>query len=227
MSGNQGLGETVREALGRRRELRRKDLGADAHLKKNGFVFDTEVWELPDLGQVCFMRMSALLGLMKMETAVLSVSGKDVPLFNLDRVRAMGKETQIVELYDTQLEPWPAEKQAEFEALRERDAGLPDMSSSGHWYDAILYPCSYHKAGKGLTERLAAAARDYAETFLRQLDEAPACDAAAKREKTRAFAERLFAEGGPAVDQVTKLFGRETAKRLILTHMYGVGGQGE
>ena len=154
---------------------------------------------------------------------MLAVSGKDVPLFNLDWVRAMGKETQIVELYDTQLEPWPEEKQDEFAALRERDAELPDMNSSGHWYDAILYPCSYHKAGKGMTESLDAAARDYTETFLRQLAEAPACDAAAKREKTRAFAERLFAEGGPAVDQVTKLFGAETAKRLILKHMYGVG----
>lgn len=223
MNGKQGLGDMVLEALERRWELRRKDLGDDAHLKKSGFAFDTEVWELPGMGQLCLMRMNALLGLMKMETAVLAINGKDVPLFNLDWVRAMGKETQIVELYDTQLAPWPAEKQSEFEALRERDAELPDMNSSGHWYDAILYPCSYHKAGKGLTERLSSAARDYTETYMRQLEDAPACDVAAKREKTRAFAERLFAEGGPAVDQVTKLFGPETAKRLILTHMYGVG----
>ena len=41
-------------------------------------------------------------------------------------------------------------------------------------------------------------------------------------EKVKAFAERLFTEGGPAVDQVTKLFGEETAKRLILRWMYGV-----
>ena len=44
----------------------------------------------------------------------------------------------------------------------------------------------------------------------------------AKQAKNRAFAERLFAEGGPAVDQVTKLFGTETARRLILRYMYGV-----
>ena len=45
---------------------------------------------------------------------------------------------------------------------------------------------------------------------------------AIERAKVQAFAERLFAEGGPAVDQVTKLFGEQTAKRLILQHMYGV-----
>ena len=212
----------VRTLLEKQYTLKKEDLGADARLSKKGMVFETEAYEIPDLGHFCILRMNAFLGLMKMETAVLSVTGKDVPLLNLDWVRAFGKETQIVELYDTQLTPYPDEALAAFDALRRRDDDLPGMSSNGHWYDAILYPCSYHKAGKKLTDRLADAARDYTETFLRQLAEAPACDAQAKQAKNRAFAERLFAEGGPAVDQVTKLFGPETAKRLILRYMYGV-----
>ena len=222
MAGSQALGDMVRTLLERSYTLKKEDLGADARLSKSGMVFDTEAWEIPGLGHLCIMRMKAFFGLMKMETAVLAVSGKDVPLLNLDWVRAFGKETQIAELYDTQLAPYPAEKLADFDTLRARDADLPEPGSKPHWYDAILYPCSYHKAGKGLSERLSAAARDYFETFLRQLAEAPACDAGAKAEKVKAFAERLFAEGGPAVDQVTKLFGQETAKRLILRHMYGV-----
>lgn len=226
MAKTQSLGEMVRGALERRYTLRREELGADARLAKSGMAFETESYEIPELGHFCLLRMNAFFGLMKMETAVLAVTEKDVPLLNLDWVRAFGKETQIVELYDTQLEPYPEEKLAAFDAIRARDAELPDMSSAGHWYDAILYPCSYHKAGKGLTERLAAAARDYTETFLGQLEAAPACDRAAKAEKVKAFAERLFAEGGPAVDQVTKLFGTETAKRLILRYMYGVKGAG-
>ena len=222
MGKTQGLGDMVRELLTQHYTLRKKELGADARLSKNGMVFETETYEIPGLGHFCILRMNAMLGLMKMETAVLAVTEKDVPLLNLDWVRAFGKETQIVELYDTQLAPYPAEALAAFDTLRRRDDDLPGMNSSGHWYDAILYPCSYHKAGKKLTERLTAAAHDYTETFLRQLTDAPACDSQAKREKVRAFAERLFAEGGPAVDQVTKLFGPETAKRLILQHMYGV-----
>ena len=222
MSKAQGLGDMVLDRLSQRVTLKKEELGADARLSKKGMVFETESYEIPELGHFCILRMNAFLGLMKMETAVLAVDGRDVPLLNLDWVRAFGKETQIVELYDTQLEPCPEEKLAEFDALRRRDDELPGMSSAGHWYDAILYPCSYHKAGKGLTERLAAAARDYTETYLRQLEAAPACDRAAKAEKIKAFAERLFAEGGPAVDQVTKLFGAETARRLILRRMYGV-----
>ena len=225
MSSTQGLGDMVRTLLEQRYALKKEELGADARLSKKGMVFETEAYEIPDLGHFCILRMNAFLGLMKMETAVLAVDAKDLPLLNLDWVRAFGRETQIVELYDTQLDPYPEALLAEFDALRRRDDDLPAQEAKGaHWYDAILYPCSYHKAGKKLTERLAAAARGYTETYLRQLAEAPVCDAAAKREKTRAFAERLFAEGGPAVDQVTKLFGTEMAKRLILRHMYGVKG---
>ena len=222
MSRTQGLGDMVCALLAQRFALKKENLGADARLAKSGMVFETEAWEVPELGHLCVMRMNAMLGLMKMETAVLAVDGKDVPLLNLDWVKAMGRETQIAELYDTQLAPYPAEKLAAFDAIRARDADLPDMAAKEHWYDAILYPCSYHKAGRKISGRLSAAAKDYFETFLRQLDEASACDPAEKSEKVKAFAERLFAEGGPAVDQVTKLFGPETARRLILRHMYGV-----
>ena len=221
MEQRQGLGDMVREQLAQQYSLQKKELGADARLSKSGMVFETEVYEIAELGHFCILRMNAFLGLMKMETAVLAVSGKDVPLINLDWVRVMGRETQIVELYDTQLAPWPDAARSEFDALRRRDGDLPDTVTSAHWYDAILYPCSYHKVGRKISDRLRAAARDYTALYLRQLADAPVCDSAAKQEKTRAFAARLFAEGGPAVDQVTKLFGAEIAKRLILRHMYG------
>ena len=66
--------------------------------------------------------------------------------------------------------------------------------------------------------------QDNIDAFVAQLAEAPACDADAKAEKVRTFAETLFSQGGPAVDQVTKLFGAETARRLVVGAMYGVKG---
>ena len=202
--------------------VRKLDIGADARLSKKGMVFETESYQVEGIGHFCILRMNAMLGLMQMETAVLAVWEKDLPLVNLDWVKAMGKETQIVELYDVQLAPYPAEKLAAFQSLRDKDGDLTDYVSPGtHWYDAILYPCSYHKTGKGVSRRLNEAALAYVRLTLEQLAEAPNCDSAAKREKIRSFAETLFAQGGPAVDQVVKLFGRETAARLVLGHMYG------
>ncbi len=217
------LGEVLREELQKRWSLRQEDLGAEAHLSKKGMVFDTEAYTVEGLGHLCVLRMKAILGLMKMETVVLSSFQRDMPLFNLDWVGVMGKETQIAELYDTQLQPFPDEAQAAFQKLRDRDRDLLDYASGKeHWYDAILYPCSYHKTGKGVSQRLSDAARDYIRCFAEQMESAPLCDAEEKKAKVRNFAETLAREGGPAVDQMTRLFGRETAEKLILHAMYGV-----
>lgn len=220
------LRDSVLYALEQSFTLVEKDLGPDSVLSKKGMTFMTESWDIEGVGHLCIMRMKAFLGAMRMETAVLAPTQVDMPLFNLDWVSAFGNETQIAELYDTQLQPWPYEYRNVFERLKERDADLPDApNEDGRWYDGILYPCSYHKKGKGLSERLSAAAHDYLVAYVDQLASAAPCDGQEKAEKVRAFAERLFEEGGPAVEQVTKLFGPVTARRLIVQHMYGVNGR--
>ena len=217
------LRDSVLAVLGRTHALKQENLGADAHLSAKGMTFETESWEVSGVGHLCVMRMNAFLGLMRMETAVIAPTDVDVPLFNLDWVKAFGTETQIAELYDTQLLPWPDECHEAFEFTRAQYADLPDAPAGDpRWYDEILYPCSFHKKGRGLTERMSRAAQDYLAVYAELLAAAPPCDQTEKAAKVQAFAERLFDEGGPAVDQVTKLFGEQTAKRLILQHMYGV-----
>lgn len=213
----------TKDLLSQAYSMKQLDLDSDARLVRKGFVFETEAYDIAELGHLCVMRMKAMLGLMQMETAILSVTHKDMPLINLDYVKAFGKETQIVELYDTQLAYEPEELLKSFEQIQGRDVDLADYISVGtHWFDDILYPCSYHKMGRGVSERLAGAARDCVETYISLLASAPTCDPVEKQGKTRSFAEKLFANGGPAVDRVTRLFGRETAERLIVRHMYGI-----
>ena len=217
------LRDSILTALGRNHELSQEDLGTDARLSAKGMTFETESWRIAGVGHLCVMRMKAFFGLMRMETAVIAPTDVDAPLFNLDWVTAFGTETQIAELYDTQLQPWPNECHEAFEFARSQYADLPDApAGEPRWYDDILYPCSFHKKGKGMTERMSRAAQDYLTVYSELLAAAPTCDSAAKAVKVRAFAERLFAEGGPAVDQVTRLFGEQTARRLVLQHMYGV-----
>ena len=211
----------VKERIGRDLELTPLDIGPDTRLSKSGMAFTTESYDVGGIGHLCILNMKAMMGLMKMETVVLSVWGKDVPLINLDWVSAFGKETQIAELYDDQLEPYPQQALDEFGSVKKADSDLPDYPSAPAWYDSIKYECSYGKSGKGISDRLSAAAERYTEIFCDQLKNAPECDPKAKKEKIAEYAGRLFAEGGPAVNQVKKLFGDETARRLIMTHMYG------
>ena len=216
------LRDGVLAALDRTHALAQKDLGADARLSAKGMTFETESWEIPGIGHLCVMQMNAFLGLMRMETVVIAPTDVDFPLFNSDWVNAFGTETQIAELYNTQLQPWPDECREAFEFARDKYADLPDAPAGDpHWYDDILYPCSLHKKGRRLTERMSRAAQDYLTVYVELLAAAPVCNTAEKAAKVQAFAERLFEEGGPSVNQVTKLVGEQTARRLILRHMYG------
>lgn len=216
------LGDQALAVISRRYPLRREDIGPDARLSKRLMTFETESYAVEGLGHLCVLRMKTTPGIMAMETVVLSSVQKDLPLFNLDWVRVLRRETLIAELYDTQLSPCAQSALGAFEQVKTGFSDLADPPPSGeHWYDSLLYPCSCRKTGKGVSGRLSELAEQYLLTFAEQADAACTCDAAAKQARVTVFAETLLAKGGPAVDQVVGLFGRETAQRLILRHMYG------
>ena len=218
-----GFGEYTLQLLTKNYTVTPCDLGSDAKLSKKGFHFETEAYDVSGLGHLCIMKMKGLAGLMRMETVVLAVTDKDVPLYNVDWIGAMGRETQIMELYNDQISFQPDSLLQAFQKIKDRDAEITDYTSDeAHWYDDILYPCSYAKKGKKVSARLHRAARDCTRVFLARAAQAPSCDPEVKKEKVRSFAETLYSEGGPAVDMLTQLFGEETAKRVILGHMYGL-----
>lgn len=204
------------------------DIGDDRHLSHSGLNFAVHSYEIEDVGHLCAMTLKAFWGLMTMETIVISPMEKDVPLFNMDRVSAFGKDTLMVEMYDTQLEPLAEEYAAEFQELLDRDSAIGDVESKPHWYDSIRYPFSYAKAGKGLSKPFERAQQDYLAVYLKLLMEAPNCNEEAKLAKNREYAEKLVSNKGPAVDTMRNHFGDETMRRVVLQHMYGVaGGQAE
>lgn len=203
-------------------EATEQNIGSDASLSKSGMKFRIRSFDVKGLGHLCLMDMKAMLGLMKMETAVLSSETKDVPLFNIDSISAMGTKTQMVEFYDNQILPISDESADRYMKIKESGPELEPYVSGEHWYDPILYPFSYAKKKKGDTKVFDDICRKYIAEYLEQLKTAPDCDAAEKKTKTAAFAQGLLDNGGPAVDQFRKLFGNETAERIIMQHMYGV-----
>ena len=218
MSKHKDLGQYTVESLGRYFDLVPKDLGEDSRRSKRGMTFETKSWEIRGV----VMRMNAFFGLMRMETAIIAPTGVDFPLINLDWVKAFGTETQIAELYDTQLEPWTEESKGKFLAIKTGFDNLPDAPSGEHWYDSVLYPCSIHKKGKGLTDSFNKLAKEYTDLFVAELAAAEKCPADLKKARVSEFAHKLVANDGPAVSMMAKLFGKETMQRIVLKHMYGV-----
>ena len=222
MSKHIDLGQYTVDSLRRHFELVPEDLGEDARRSKRGMTFETKSWKIRGIGHLCVMRMNAFFGLMKMETIVIAPFEADLPLYNADWVNAFGNETQIAELYDTQLEPWDEESQKKFDKIRVAFADLPDAPAGEHWYDSVLYPCSIHKKGKKLTDRFNKLAGEYTDLFVAELAAAEKCPAEEKKARVSAFAHKLVENDGPAVSMMAKLFGKETMQRIVLKHMYGV-----
>lgn len=222
MSKHIDLGQYTVESLRRHFELVPEELRDDARLSKRGMTFETRSWEIRGIGHLCVMRMNAFLGMMKMETIVIAPFEADLPLYNADWVNAFGTETQIAEFYDTQLEPWPEESQEKFGKIKAASADLADAPAGEHWYDSVLYPCSVHKKGKGLTDRFNTLAKDCTDLFVEELAAAEKCPADQKKALVSGFAHKLAANDGPAVSMMARLFGKETMQRIVLRHMYGV-----
>lgn len=196
--------------------IEKKNIGSYAVVKRKGVRIVTDVYTIEGIGKLCVLNIKAPLGVLKCETIIISTNKKDMPLFNADWISVFSNEMQMCELYDVQLKPYPEEKLAEFEKIKERDCDLKEYETDAHWYDNIKYPCSYSKKSKTETERFTDAFFAYLTTFIRQLSEAGECDSGEKQGKINEFAEKIYSEGGPAVDFFKNAVGEEKAKDIIL-----------
>ena len=67
------MNEQFLEMLKKEYDVTESNIGNDANLSKSGMKFNIRSFEVKGLGHLCLMSMKAMLGLMKMETAVLSM----------------------------------------------------------------------------------------------------------------------------------------------------------
>ena len=95
------MGSYVLDRLGEKYEVKPMDIGSDAQLSKKGMHFFTRSYEIKDLGHLCIMTMNAMMGLMQMETVVLSVTGKDIHVtFNGGLANGFRPEGDVIGLTD-------------------------------------------------------------------------------------------------------------------------------
>ena len=210
------LNETVFQAFSRFRP-RERDVGDFAHIRGRGMRFNVKAYEASGVGGLCLMEMRAMAGLMKMQTAVISPTGLDGPLFSMDAISAFGRDTLILELYDTTL------SHPGFEGLREVlgcYSFLPDYDSGEHWYDPLRLPVSAYKRCRGRCDELALFAQDFAEKYCGLLAHCPVCDEEQKRLCNAAYTDGMLKNGGPAVDQFRKMIGEEKTAAFLREIMF-------
>ena len=198
--------------------LKENDIGEFKFLKAPLMKFDIESYDAEGLGHGSLMSMNAFFGLMKMDTIIINPKTKDLPLLSYDRVYVMGKDTLIVELYDTRANsvslPALAEVAREAEKLPQHDLGE-------HWYDNIKLPESISlKAGKDFETKFDKVAGDVMDAYLATAADTE-FDRTEKESKTVGYVEGLLENGGPSTSIFQKLFGKEKTARLFRKVLFG------
>ena len=182
-------------------------------LKVSGMNFNIRTYQPAGLGHICVMEATGFLGLMKMDTLIITPTEKDMPLFSYDRVLAMGNDTLIFELYDTLLGQTDLSL---LEKVKQDAAYLPDHDLGAHWYDPIKLAVSLSKKGKKAhTAAFDVTASHYLAQYLLAAKSAPACEAAVKRERASVYVEGLLKNGGPSTDVFQKGIGEEKTAELF------------
>lgn len=199
-------------ALRNRVRLQPRDIGAFAALRAGGMRFSICAYDLPGVGALSTVSMTAMLGLMRMETLVLTPLERDAPLLSCDLVRVAGRDTLLLELYDTQLAPIDT---AALDAVKAAYAALPDHDLGTHWYDPLKLPPSLAKRGRKLWAQAAPLADAYLAAYLDLLSAAPPCARTEKQARVRAYVDGLLQNGGPSTDQFKKLIGAEQTAALF------------
>lgn len=192
-----------------------RDTGKNHVLSKSGMKFTISAYDIKGLGSMSVIDMTAMLGLMQMESFILTAENLDLPLFSGDFIKAAVKYTLLEEFYDNMIAPLPEADQAEYRKVKARYADLPLYSTEPHWYDSIRYDFTLGATDKSLKARKEEITADYLAAYLKNAAHAPAADPEAKKAKTKAYVDGLFSNGGPAVNQFKKLFGESEAREIF------------
>ena len=211
--------DTIIKKLNERYTLEKREMGELGKIHKGMFQFDSEAYEIKDIGNLFIMDMKAMLGLMKMETIVITPLMKDLSFCNLDAVKAAGNYTGMFEMYDTALKVTDL---SSFDTIRKKYSDLPDYQAESRWYDEYRLSSCIAKKGKKIDVETEAMLEECLDLYLDLLDKVPSCDPNKKKEKTAIYVNRLINEGGAAVDSMNKLIGKELTSKLIKEFMYHI-----
>lgn len=197
--------------------VKERNIGAYAVMKKNGMKFNISAYEIEGIGNMSYFTMSAMLGLMKMQTVVFTPLTVDAPLFSFDYINAMGNETLMLELYSTQLGDIDV---SSLDEIKARYHALPDHDLGSHWYDHLKMSPTLAKKGKKLTEDYKKLCEEFFRGYVTVLSTAAPCERGPKQEKVREYTNGLLNNGGPATDQFRKLFGEEATVELFTKYIF-------
>lgn len=203
-------------------QLKERETGEFKTAKVGPMTFTTRCFEVSGVGNMSIMTGKALFGLMKMDTVVINPFDCDMPLLSYDRIKAMGNDTLIAELYDTRLDK--SDTFESMKSLKDTVKDIPDYNLEKRWYDSIRLDASVDKKGKKKdSSALDKLVVEFVSSYIELLKNAPACDRQAKIKAASVYTEGLLSNGGASTDQFVKAKGRGYTEKFFREYLFGTG----
>ena len=198
-------------------EVKKREMGAFATIKRSGMRFDLTSYEWNGIGYLSTIETKGFLGFMKMESLIFTPLEVDVPLAAYDGMHVFGKDIIILEAYDTTINPIDL---SSLEEIKSKYADLPDRHAASGWEkDFMLTPC-LSKEGRGIDEKIRTLSDEWLTEYFRLFANAPKCSREAKRERIKSYTDNLFKQGGVAVNQFKKMLGEKEALELLGQYVF-------
>lgn len=195
------------------------DVGKFSQFKARGVRFSLKSYEAEGLGHVSTLQGEGVFGLFKREVVIITPLNLDLPLYTYDRVRFLGIDKLIVEMYNTILSDFCSQ---EMHRVKKNYSTLKERGSFSHFFESMRLPSSFHK--KSWFKRTRVFDKMTMDHFAAYLSASNSKleDIAEKKEKTSFFVEGFLESGGPATDFFMRKYGAEKTSLLYKKYIFGI-----
>lgn len=207
------LYDTVKQLF----QLTELDVGEFTRIKSRGMNFHVRVFDAKDGGRLFLMDMLAFCGLMKMETVVFTPIHIDAPILSLDKVRAFGRSTLVLELYDTTISHPNFHM---LDKIKRKYASIPSYDPGNYPYYSFRLPESDYKRGYRIKESINSMLEEYSQNYFQRLQFCEPIEPTKKKNKNAEFTQSLFQNGGLAVNHFKKMIGDEKTEEFLMKYMF-------
>ena len=210
------MNNSIVDLFAQRGKLIAKDVSPWQTFSGKGMKFQLQSYDWEGCACVSHLSMRAFLGLMKMETLICTPYTKDLPIFSYDKIKAFGKKSLLLEVYDTQVESVDL---STMDKVKESYKDLKDKQPKPAWYDSLRLSPSTFKEGP--EAQLTQLATSMTTAYLNLFPTAHEVDRDVKTARNRLYVEGLISNGGPAINAVRGMLGDEAAETLFRRFLFG------
>ena len=210
------MNNSIVDLFAQRGKLIAKDVSPWQTFSGKGMKFQLQSYDWEGCACVSYLSMRAFLGLMKMETLICTPYTKDLPIFSYDKIKAFGKKSLLLEVYDTQVESVDL---STMDRVKESYKDLKDKQPKPAWYDSLRLSPSTFKEGP--EAQLTQLATSMTTAYLNLFPTAHEVNRDVKTARNRLYVEGLISNGGPAINAVRGMLGDEAAETLFRRFLFG------